>query len=96
MDTEALKPILAGVVRHALTGAGGYLVAHGYLQSGDSTAFIGAGMVFAGIAWSWWQKEGQEKFIAVLAKMKPVASPGATTSEAVKAAKVAVAQEQAK
>lgn len=96
MDTDALKPILAGVARHALTSIGGWEVAHGYMQSSDMTAFVGGGMVVAGVLWSWWQKEGQVKFIALLAKMKPVASPGATTAEAVKAAKEAVAQEAGK
>lgn len=96
MDTEALKPILAGVVRHFLTTAGGALVAGGYMQSSDTSAFIGGGMVVAGVVWSWWQKEGQAKFIALLAKMKPVAASTASVNEAVKAAKAAVAQEAGK
>jgi len=90
MDTETLKPILAGMVRHFLTTAGGALVAGGYLSSSDASAFVGGGMVIAGVAWSWWQKEGQAKFVAILAKMKPVAATNATTAEAVKAANDAV------
>jgi hypothetical protein len=96
MDMDALKPILAGIVRHALTSAGGALVAGGYMSSSETSAFIGGGMVIAGIVWSWWQKEGQAKFIAILAKMKPVASPGASTAEAVKSADAAVKAELAK
>lgn len=90
MDMEAFKPILAGMVRHMLTTAGGVLVADGYMSSSDMAGFVGGGMVLAGVAWSWWQKEGQKKVVAALAKMKPVASPGASTSDAVKAANAAV------
>lgn len=86
MDTDALKPILAGMVRHLLTTAGGALVAGGYIQSSDEAAFIGGGMVLAGIIWSWWQKRGQAKVLAIIAKMHPVAAPSATTAQAVKAA----------
>lgn len=59
MDESALKPILAGLVRHGLTTLGGVLVSAGYMQSSDTAAFIGGGMVVAGMAWSWWQKRGQ-------------------------------------
>src|ERR1700743_598089 len=86
MDMDALKPILARLVRHALTSLGGMLVASGYMQSSDTAAFIGGGMVIAGMAWSWWQKEGQAKVLAIVAKMHPVVPPNATTAQAVKAA----------
>lgn len=86
MDMDALKPILAGLVRHALTSLGGMLVASGYMQSSDTAALVGGGMVIAGMLWSWWQKEGQAKLLAIVAKMHPVVSPNATTSQAVKAA----------
>lgn len=69
MDTDALKPILAGIVRHGLTTAGGALVAGGYIQSSDTSAFVGGGMVLAGIAWSWWQKSGQAQTAALLKKL---------------------------
>lgn len=78
------------MVRHLLTTAGGALVAHGYLQSSDAASFVGGGMVIAGVLWSWWHKEGEKKFIAALAKMKPVASPSASTADAFKAAHEAV------
>lgn len=86
MDTNALKPILAGLVRHALTSLGGMLVASGYMQSSDTAAFIGGGMVIAGMLWSWWQKEGQAKVLAAIAKMHKMTPQTATTSQAAKAA----------
>jgi len=69
MDTDALKPILAGIVRHGLTTLGGALVAGGYMQSSDTSSFIGGGMVIAGVAWSWWQKEGQAEVAAMLKRV---------------------------
>lgn len=80
---DSLKPILAGIVRHALTTAGGALVAGGYMQSSQTADFIGGGMVIAGIAWSWWQKEGQAEVADLLKKVMAKK----TTSAAVDAAK---------
>ncbi len=100
MDTEALKPILAGVVRHALTTAGGALVAGGYMQSSQTADFIGGGMVVAGVLWSWWQKEGQAEVGELLKKITAqktvknavsaaeVLPPKAAVDTAVKAASV--------
>lgn len=96
MESDALQPILAGIARHALTTAGGALVTGGYMSSNDMTAFVGGGMVVAGVLWSWWQKEGQRKIIAILAKMKPVASEGASTAAAAKAGMDAAKAELAK
>lgn len=84
MDSEALKPILAGIVRHGLTSLGGALVAGGYMQSSDTAAFVGGGMVMAGVIWSWWQKEGQAEVAALLKKMTATK----TKVDAVKAAEV--------
>lgn len=84
MDTEALKPILAGLVRHGLTSLGGALVAGGYMQSSDTAAFVGGGMVVAGMIWSWWQKEGQAEVSALLKKVTATK----TKADAVKAAEV--------
>lgn len=83
MDTEALQPILAGIVRHALTTDGGAMVAGGYMQSSDTSAFVGGGMVIAGIAWSWWQKRGQAEVSEMLKKV----TAKKTTTDAVDAAK---------
>ena len=92
MDKEFLQPLLAGAARQGIAALGAYMGFTGSTQ----TQFVGAGMVIVSLGWEWWQQRGQEKFIAILAKMHPVAAPSATTGEAVKAAKVAVAQEQAK
>ena len=67
MDMETLQPILAGIMRHALTTVGGALAAKGIMNSGTVNEFVGAGMVLAGVAWSWWQKQGQA---AVSAELK--------------------------
>lgn len=83
MDSESLKPILAGMVRHLLTTAGGALVAGGYMQSSEQAAFVGGGMVIAGIVWSWWQKEGQAEVAAMLKKV----TAKKTVPDAVDAAK---------
>ena len=75
MDTDQLKSVLAGVVRHGLTTAGGYLVASGGIQSSQVSDFVGAGMVLVGIAWSWYQKKGQADinaaFKTLTANIKP-------------------------
>jgi hypothetical protein len=70
MDTDALTPILAGMARHVLTTAGGALVAGGYMESSETSAFVGGGMVVLGVLWSWWQKRGQAMVAAELAKLK--------------------------
>ena len=36
----------------------------GVLQSAQVNDFIGAGMVIAGVAWSWYQKKGQAEINA--------------------------------
>lgn len=92
MDKEILQPLLASVARQALTAAGAYL---GFTGS-QETQFVGAAMVLASLGWSWWQKVGQRQVIAVLAKMKPVASQNATTAEAAKAGTDAAKSELAK
>lgn len=61
---DQMKAILAGVARHALTTVGGALVTDGVLQSTQVNDFVGAGMVIAGIAWSWYQKQGQAEINA--------------------------------
>lgn len=61
---DQMKAILAGFVRHALTTAGGALVTGGVLQSSQVTDFVGAGMILAGVAWSWYEKKGQAEINA--------------------------------
>lgn len=97
MDVEAMwvlaKPIVAGQARHLMSVAGGVLIGAGALSKGDEASFIqiGTGIVMWAIpaGWSWWQKEGQTKLLAFMAKSKPVALSTATTSQAVKAAQAA-------
>ena len=48
--------IAAGLLRHALTTAGGGMVVDGYLTSTDEAKAIGAVMTLAGIGWSAYQK----------------------------------------
>ena len=92
MDKELLKPLLAGVARQVLTAAGAYL---GFTGS-QETQFVGAGMVIAGLAWEWWNQRGQQQVIAILAKMKPVASPSTPTAAAAKAGMDAAKAEMGK
>jgi len=47
-----LKSILLGYLRHALTVAASYLLAHGLIQQADQQVLISAGLALAGIAWS--------------------------------------------
>jgi hypothetical protein len=72
------------VARHALTTFGGYLAAHGYLASGGTNEFVGAGMVVIGVAWSWWQKQGQAAIEAELARVTATQSRRSTQSVAQK------------
>jgi hypothetical protein len=80
MDMEELKPILAGLVRHGLTSAGGYLVASGVIQSSQVSDLVGAGMVLAGIAWSWWQKKGQSDINAAFKVLTANVKPASTSN----------------
>ena len=89
---DTMKTILAGMVRHGLTTLGGALVAGGYMDASSTSAFVGGGMVIAGVAWSWWQKEGQAKALAILAKMHPVVPQSASQKEAVAVATATVKQ----
>lgn len=81
---DSVKTLLALGVRHGLTTIGGMLVTAGYMQSGDMQAFIGGGMVIAGVAWSWWQKRGQAQVADALKKV----TARSTTADAVATAKV--------
>ena len=93
---DEFKPILAMIVRHALTSLAGVLVTHGYLQSSATEQFIAGGLLFVSVAWGWWQKNGQAtaidmwKRIAVKAAKAPADSAATAhtlaASEAVTAA----------
>jgi hypothetical protein len=81
MDMSLFKPFLAGIAKQGITALGVYL---GFTGSQEAQ-FVGAGMVLVGLGCEWWEQRGQQQVVAILAKMKPVASPGATTAEAAKA-----------
>lgn len=92
---DTMKTILAGMVRHGLTTLGGALVTGGWMDSSQTSAFVGGGMVIAGIAWSWWQKQGQARALAILAKMHPVVPQSASDKEAVAVATATVKKAEA-
>ncbi len=64
-----VQTVLGLIARHALTTLAGVLVAHGYLGSSGTEQFIGAGMMLAGVGWSWWQKSGQAQVADLLKKV---------------------------
>ena len=83
MDWQTIGGLVA---RHALTTAGGWLAAHGYLASDGITGFVGAGMVLVGVAASSWQKRGQAASVAELVRLKALvvarsANPAATAAK---------------
>jgi hypothetical protein len=77
MDTaesfwDLAKPIIYGQLRHALTAAAGILAARGALDPSQSGAFVdiaaGFAMYASGAGWSWWQKVGQSRLTADVAR----------------------------
>lgn len=65
---DIAKPIVAGQVRHVLTGIGAVLTAKGALDPGVTGQFVeifsGFAMYLIGAGWSWWQKIGQARVLA--------------------------------
>ena len=56
------RNIFAGLVRHAATFGGGWLIAHGLLTRDQINGWIGSICFLGGIAWSAfdkWQREGR-------------------------------------
>lgn len=96
MDYQTMAAML---LRNALVSAAGALVTHGVISAGQTETVVGAVMVLAGVAWSWWQKQGQANVVAELAKMSGRASKSATTADAAavgtEAAKVSIAAKAA-
>lgn len=95
-----LQMVLGLLARHVLTSVGLWLAGHGYLESSGVSGFVGAGMIVAGIVWSWWQKTGQAVVamkLATLAKhVGKIPAPNAVNtsidvSSAIKTAKAAAA-----
>lgn len=101
---EMAKPIIAGQLRHALTGVAGVLITKGALEGSQSDAFVSIGLGLAsyaaGAGWSWWQKSGQAMVTAQLGRLKsrvaaiPSALPTAPVSAAaaIEAAKQVAAE----
>lgn len=79
---EILKPFLASTARHALTVAGGYLVAHGVINQNGTEQFVAAGMTLAGVGWSWWEKYGKQQTIADLKNARDILSAKLATAAA--------------
>ena len=45
-----------GIIRHALTAVGGYMIAKGLMDEATTTQIIGAASTLVGVVWSWWAK----------------------------------------
>ena len=54
--SDTVSDILGGIVRHAVTSAGGALVTNGLINSDQLSQIAGALALIAGIAWSVFQK----------------------------------------
>ena len=61
MNSDMISDILGGIVRHAVTTAGGALVTNGVINSDQLSQVAGALALIAGIAWSAWQKYQSNK-----------------------------------
>lgn len=61
---------IQGLVRHALTSAGGALVAQGYLGSDDLNTAVGALVALIGVAWSIWNKRQHRAQLAAATASK--------------------------
>ncbi|GIK95810.1 MAG: hypothetical protein BroJett029_00190 [Alphaproteobacteria bacterium] len=48
--------VVGGIVRHILTGVGGYFVATGMIDPGTVDVAVGAVVALVGVAWSVWAK----------------------------------------
>jgi hypothetical protein len=80
-----IQPLLAQGARDLLRTIGTYLLAKGIIQNDAGvTAFIGAGMTLAGIAWGWWTTSGYIIANNLLKKLtaKSSAAAAVTTAQA--------------
>jgi hypothetical protein len=53
---QLLRSIALAYVRHGLTLASGYLLAHGLIDQAGSEILLSAGLAVAGVVWSTGQK----------------------------------------
>ncbi len=47
-----MKESILGIVRHAMTAGGGYLVGNGIIDAGQVETLTGAAVAIAGVIWS--------------------------------------------
>lgn len=89
-----LKTFAGLVARHVLTAVAAWLASRGILavDGSQAEAFVGAGMFFASVGWSAWQKWRANMVTAIVAKLPAVAPPNATVTEATKLAEAAAKQ----
>jgi F0F1-type ATP synthase assembly protein I len=57
LSNKLTQTILMGVIRHVLTGAGGYLVANGYATTSQWQQIAGGIIALGAIVWSLLQKK---------------------------------------
>ena len=51
--------MVLGIIRHALTTAGGALVGNGYLTGDELSSAVGAIVTLVGVAWSVYEKRSR-------------------------------------
>jgi hypothetical protein len=66
-----LKTLLFSYLRHALTLAAGYLLAHGLVDQAGGQILLSAGLAIAGVAWSTAQKFAAQLELQLAAKTLP-------------------------
>jgi hypothetical protein len=62
---KAMQAMILGLIRHLLTGLGGYLVSVGLVTGDQSADLIGAVMVIASTGWSVYQKKQQKAEVKI-------------------------------
>jgi hypothetical protein len=72
---DLLKTILLSYVRHGLTVAAGYLLAHGLIDQAGGQVLASAGLALAGLVWTTCQKLAANYALQAAAKAMP---PGIT------------------
>ena len=72
---------ISAIVRHILTAIGTWLVTSGYLQSGQTEQFIGAGLFIVSFVWSLYNKFTTEKAIDTALELKAGSSRDALNKE---------------
>lgn len=70
MQSQSLvQTFLALVLRHLAGVAGTWLLQAGLVDSDGKTQFVGAVMIIGAVAWSFWQKVGAKKALALAQSM---------------------------